>query len=218
MKKKLLAVLVILVILVIVVDRVGEYLAERYITDELETMEGFGDRPQVEIDGFPFLTQLIRNRFSEVEVTVRDIPLQENDGPEVTMDRLDAAFSDVTRTDGEITATTVRGDGLISYDDLSDYLGIEVVQGEGGTVAVADSPDITATPDVIQGPAGFERVVAFDEPVSADGGAVPAEVTRAFAMTIPGVGFPFEVNVRDVRVAEDGLHLDVRGSDLRYGR
>ncbi|MET7701761.1 MULTISPECIES: DUF2993 domain-containing protein [unclassified Streptomyces] len=116
-------------------DRWALLYAERKAADRLQGELDLSAAPEVEIGGFPFLTQLADDRLDRVKVTV----------PDVAADRVTLARVTATATDVRLDAdgpTTVRGaripelhgEVLLSFADLNRELGASQVTftGHGG--------------------------------------------------------------------------------------
>ncbi|MFE7766325.1 DUF2993 domain-containing protein [Streptomyces sp. NPDC057438] len=132
---------------VVLADRWAVLYAEHRAADALEDRLDLAAAPEVEIGGFPFLTQLVDKRLDSVRVTV----------PDVAADRVSLAKVSATAHDVRLDAeglTSVRGarvprldgDVLLSFADLNRELGASQVTftGEGrdrvrarGTLPVA---------------------------------------------------------------------------------
>lgn len=116
-------------------DRWALLYAERKAADKLQGELDLSAAPEVEIGGFPFLTQLADDRLDRVKVTV----------PDVAADRVTLAKVTATATDVRLDAdgpTAVRGaripelngEVLLSFADLNRELGASQVTftGHGG--------------------------------------------------------------------------------------
>ncbi|GAP49061.1 DUF2993 domain-containing protein [Streptomyces azureus] len=139
--------LVVLAAFVALADRWALLYAEHRAADTLKDRLDLAAAPEVEIGGFPFLTQLADKRLESVKVTV----------PDVAADRVSLARVSATAHDIRLDAdglTSVRGahiprfdgDVLLSFEDLNRELGASQVTftGEGrdrvrarGTLPVA---------------------------------------------------------------------------------
>ncbi|MER7404139.1 DUF2993 domain-containing protein [Streptomyces sp. NPDC000070] len=139
--------LVVLTAFVALADRWAVLYAEHRAADTLKDRLDLAAAPEVEIGGFPFLTQLADKRLDSVKVTV----------PDVAADRVSLAKVSATAHDIRLNAdglTSVRGahvprfdgDVLLSFEDLNRELGASQVRftGEGrdrvrarGTLPVA---------------------------------------------------------------------------------
>src|ERR671930_802776 len=61
--------------LLVVIDRVGDYVAERIAADTIKSAQHLPSRPDVDIAGFPFLNQLITGKYDKITVTADDVPV-----------------------------------------------------------------------------------------------------------------------------------------------
>ncbi|MEU9311924.1 DUF2993 domain-containing protein [Streptomyces sp. NPDC048256] len=124
--------LVVLAAFVTLADRWALLYAERKAADTLKDQLDLAAAPEVEIGGFPFLTQLADKRLDSVRVTV----------PDVSADRVSLAKVSATAHDIRLDAdglTSVRGahvprldgDVLLSFADLNRELGASQVMFTG---------------------------------------------------------------------------------------
>ncbi|WP_326573487.1 DUF2993 domain-containing protein [Streptomyces sp. NBC_00481] len=124
--------LVVLASFVALGDRWALLYAEHEAADTLEDRLDLAAAPEVEIGGFPFLTQLAGKRLDSVRVTV----------PDVAADRVSLAKVSATAHDIRLDAdglTSVRGarvprldgDVLLSFADLNRELGASQVTFTG---------------------------------------------------------------------------------------
>ncbi|WP_406444113.1 DUF2993 domain-containing protein [Streptomyces sp. NBC_01613] len=124
---------VVLAAFLTLADRWALLYAEHRAASALEDRLKLNAAPEVEIDGFPFLTQLADGRLHSVKVTV----------PDVAADRVSLAKVTATAHDVRLNApdgpTSVRGAGiprldgdvLLSFDDLNRELGASQVTFTG---------------------------------------------------------------------------------------
>ncbi|MFJ6902805.1 LmeA family phospholipid-binding protein [Streptomyces griseoluteus] len=126
-------------------DRFALLFAERETEDQLQKSLRLEAAPQVEIDGFPFLTQVLDKRIGTAHVTVPDVAADR-----VSLARVHATAHDV-RLDGELpshlrggTIRSVDGDALLSFEDLDRELGASQVRfsklGPGAIKAEGEVP------------------------------------------------------------------------------
>ena len=78
--KALLVVVLLLVGLAVVADRVALGVAEDRVATELVQEGGLQGRPEVEIAGFPFLTQAIGGRYDDVHISLTAEQLGQPEG------------------------------------------------------------------------------------------------------------------------------------------
>ncbi|MFI1927769.1 DUF2993 domain-containing protein [Streptomyces sp. NPDC020377] len=124
--------LVVLAAFVTLADRWALLYAEHKAADTLKDQLDLAAAPEVDIGGFPFLTQLADKRLDSVRVTV----------PDVSADRVSLAKVSATAHDIRLDAdglTSVRGahvprldgDVLLSFADLNRELGASQVMFTG---------------------------------------------------------------------------------------
>ena len=58
--------LVVIAVLAVGADRAGDYLAERAVAAQVRDSQDLRHTPDVDVTGFPFLTQLARQHFDRV--------------------------------------------------------------------------------------------------------------------------------------------------------
>ena len=221
--KKLLVTLLVLAVLVVGLDRGGDFVAERLTAGELQDSQGLAERPDVDIDGIPFLDQVARSRYDRVEVRADDVPL--TDDGDIVVSRLEVTLDDVTtsRDFSTIEVARARADGVIGFGSLGRALGVDLAYGGDGGVEISKSfevlgqevsPGATVEPEVVDGALGFGTPALNG--VADVGGAVADALSDTFDLTVPMDGLPFDVDLDDVSVERDGLHLLLSGKNLRY--
>jgi hypothetical protein len=113
-------------------DRWALLYAEHEAAEKLKDTMHLSAAPEVEIEGFPFLTQVLDQRVDKVKVTV----------PDVAADRISLAQVSATGTDVKITGDgptdikgalirEMHGEVLLSFDDLNRELGASQVTFTG---------------------------------------------------------------------------------------
>ncbi|MFG2653186.1 DUF2993 domain-containing protein [Streptomyces sp. NPDC048436] len=113
-------------------DRWALLYAEHEAAEKLKDSMHLSAAPEVEIEGFPFLTQVLDKRVDKVKVTV----------PDVAADRISLAQVSATGTDVKITGDgptdikgaligEMHGEVLLSFDDLNRELGASQVTFTG---------------------------------------------------------------------------------------
>lgn len=141
------AVVVILALLV-ALDFAAKAAAERIIASKIQ-QRGLQHRPDVTIDGFPFLTQVAAKDFRQISLTAVD----QTEGP-VTITRISATGRDITIGSYSFNSGTIgslSGTALISFGSLSATLVREVgplgslLRGAGLQLSAAGPDEIRAT-------------------------------------------------------------------------
>jgi hypothetical protein len=216
--RKLAVVLVVLIALGLLVDRGAEHVAEGVIAQKVQDAEGVSEA-DVEIIGFPFLTQAVGGKFEAINVSMPAVDAETRGGGDVRVERLDMTFRDVATSEGfsQATAGSVRGSGFIPYDEF-DGLGTVRV-GYGGTtpdgqgyleLSLGGRLTVNVVPSMLDdqtlgftGTAGSTRIDALPE----------ALATFAVDQYTLG-GLPSGLIIDEIAATPDGLEVTVTGSDV----
>jgi hypothetical protein len=176
--------LIIVVAVLAVLDRFGASYAERVIGDkvaeQVANQKATSDKPDVTIEGVPFLTQVARGRYQEIKIELRNFSGPAGNGKTIKMPLLDIRANDVRaplntlRTgNGDIVATSVTGAGTVDYPTVEALVGKQGVKlGEkdgklavtapveilNQTVTVSGTADVTVKGNVVS--MRFDRVTA----------------------------------------------------------
>jgi len=217
-RKVLILIIALLVIvgLLFGLDRAAAAYTANRIATTLQN-EGFPVRPNVSVEGFPFLTQLISRHLQGVEVTAPRYPIGS-----VTAS-IHVHAQDITLDSGYQSGTIaqVTGTGLVPFASLARMPGLAAVpglliSGDGphmvklsanlGVFAASAIARVTQT-------AGNELSLRI---VSSSG--VPAALLapiRDLILRIPAL--PLGLTVQSVRVSPRGVVIGVAGSDVKFG-
>ena len=217
-RKVLILIIALLVIvgLLIGLDRAAAAYTANRIATTLQN-QGFAVRPNVSVEGFPFLTQLISRHLQGVEVTAPRYPIGS-----VTAS-IHVHAQDITLDSGYQSGTIaqVTGTGLVPFASLARMPGLAAVpglliSGDGphmvklsanlGVFAASAIARVTQT-------AGNELSLRI---VSSSG--VPAALLapiRDLILRIPAL--PLGLTVQSVRVSPRGVVIGVAGSDVKFG-
>lgn len=113
-------------------DRWALLYAEHEAADKLKDQLNLSAAPEVDIEGFPFLTQVLDKRVDKVKVTVPDVAADR-----VSLAKVSATATDVTiNGDGPTSIKgadigAMNGEVLLSFDDLNRELGASQVTFTG---------------------------------------------------------------------------------------
>ena len=220
-----------LLVLLVAADRVGAAVAERALADELQRSGGFTSRPEVDVRGVPFLTQVLDGRYDRVDVVARDVDVGEVAGTPVQVSRLSATVRGARvpledAVSGTVTSVPVdRVDArvLLPFSVLqrSTDVGDLTVAPEGDRLRLRGSvevfgQDFTGTAlsrlTVEDG-----TVVVTAESVDVGNDLANDLVGRAledrFDVRVPLRGLPYGLQVDAVSVQPDGLAVTARATD-----
>jgi hypothetical protein len=222
----LLILLVVLAVLVVAADRVGLLVAERQIASRVQSSQDLERRPSVEIEGFPFLTQVLANHYPTVRLTAQDFPVGSSDR-RVRLADLDARLHDVRAVDNfsEATAQTAEGTALLSYQELSRAFGVTLGYAGGGRVQASSSVDvlgrtITGTASAEVGVAGGDELTFSELRVGVPQGgiSVPEQLTDQFSSIFQKKlslrGLPFHLQIQRLVATADGVRISATARDL----
>jgi hypothetical protein len=223
--RALLVVLVLLVGLTLVTDRVAVGFVEDRVARELAEAGRLGGSPDVQITGFPFLTQAVTGRYEEVRISLTAAEL---DQPEGT--RADVALHGVrlplsTVLSGSVTEVHVEridGAATLAYELLAAELGGDTtLRREGNGLR------ITRTVEML----GYTLPLTATGTVAIKGDQLMVEVERASGAGVDVPGFlagkasdlldlrydvpalPFGLQLTSVRPGEDGVVVRVEATD-----
>ncbi|MFB7907964.1 DUF2993 domain-containing protein [Kitasatospora sp. NPDC056076] len=115
--------LVVLSGLLVGADRIAVGVAEDEAADQLVKNGRMSQRPDVTIEGFPFLTQVVSKKLDDVRISSDGLTVR-NNGQQVALHSFKAKLSGVEVSDSLNSATvdSGAGSGVISYQDLAQLL------------------------------------------------------------------------------------------------
>src|SRR5690349_14784279 len=134
----LLVVVVILGGLFVLADRLAVNFAEGEVADKLKANEGLATTPDVNIKGFPFLTQVAGGSLDDVEVGIKDYDAATGTtGKTIRIDDLKADMKGVSFSGdySSATASSATGTATISYAELLKTAKSEPTQVAPGITA-----------------------------------------------------------------------------------
>ncbi|WP_438486538.1 LmeA family phospholipid-binding protein [Streptomyces sp. S186] len=126
-------------------DRFAVLYAQNKAEDQVKTALHLHARPEVDIHGFPFLTQVFDKRLDQVDVVIPDVAADR-----VSLAKVEATARDI-RLDGDLptaikgaTIGQMHGSVLLAFDDMNRELGASQVKfsemGQDGVRAVGELP------------------------------------------------------------------------------
>ncbi|MGY1680778.1 LmeA family phospholipid-binding protein [Geodermatophilus sp. SYSU D01176] len=223
--RALLVVLLLLGGLVFAADRVGEEIAEDQVARVVAQRGGLAGAPDLEIGGFPFLTQAVGGRYEDVRVSLTgaDLGQPEGTGVDVSLRGVEVALSDVlSGSVQQVPVERVDGTATLSYALLAAQLG-------PGTTVTRDGAGLRVQRTVEV--AGVSVPLAATGTVSLDGDTVLVDVEDASGAGVDVPDFlvdrvsdaldvryvipslPFGLQVTGVTPADDGLRVAVGATD-----
>ncbi|HYN92361.1 MAG TPA: DUF2993 domain-containing protein [Pilimelia sp.] len=240
----LIALIVLLVVvgaLVVVADRVGAGMAERRIAQEVQqeltARQVSSSTPEVTVGGFPFLTQVLAEKYESISILLRDVTTP----PEISgvrLPRLDIEARDVRAPldtlrggAGDIVAGTVDGTATIGYASVVKLIKQPDLRlAERGGKLIASLPiDLLGQRFTLTGEALVEAVqgklrVRFrdltaeglpDQPAVRDSLNGVAE-QMSIDLALPAL--PFGLAIGEVRALPEGLAVSARARNVPLNR
>jgi hypothetical protein len=229
--------------LFVIADRVAVHLAEGKVADKLRSTENLTATPDVNIKGFPFLTQVAGGSLDDVEVGIKDYQAATGKpGQTLRIDDLQADMKGVEFSGdySSATAATATGTARIAYDEL-----LKTAKAEPTDVGFGVKAEVVGLSD---GGNGKLKVAVRVKGTVA--GAVPVDRTvsvlssvtvvnnrlRVHADSLPAISglalaenrvrtitdfqqaidqLPGGIKLDRVQAAPDGVKIDVKGSDVK---
>lgn len=229
--------------LFVAADRIAVHYAEGQAADQVKKEEGLSRKPEVDVRGFPFLTQLAAGKLDDVGIRMEDYEADTGasagEGPEhVMIKRIDAGLSGVEFSGDYASAHAERLSGtvLVAYAELlkaAHAEPLEIAPGISARVASLSDGGKGRVKLTVEGtvlgrklPKALEVLCA----VSVQGG--DRITVRADALPDLGVpiaekalrgltdfqqeitGLPAGIDLKSVRAASDGVRIAVTGSNV----
>lgn len=223
--------LVVLVVIVAVLlgigllaDRAVERWAEGYVADQLTEQAGLAGTPDVDVRGFPFLTQALEGRYDDVRISLTADELgQQGTTADVRLTGVHLPLSTVLSGDvQEVPVDRIEGTATLSYDLLSDQLGGDsTLRPEGNGLRVTKTVELL----------GYTLPLTATGTVTLDGDELVVDVERASGAGVDVPGFlvdrasdlldlryavpplPFGLQLTSVTPAPDGVVVEVEATD-----
>jgi len=204
---------------VLVADRGGQFVVERIVANEVQKALSSPDTPSVDINGFPFLPQLISQKFDDVEVEVR-----EADAGQLEVQRISAVLKGVEQARGGARVESISGSGRISYA-AATRAARNFTISYGGRKSVKISGQVriggqTRTASATGRPRidGNELVIR-PERVSVDGTAAPVaglipDIRYALREIPRGLTIRLDPNQAGIDFSFDGENLTLSSADI----
>jgi hypothetical protein len=223
--RALVVVLVLLLGLAVLADRVAHGMAEDRVAAELVEKGGLQGSPEVEIAGFPFLTQALGGRYDDVRISATAEELGQPAGTraDIALHGVEVPLSSVlSGSVGEVPVERIDGTATLSYELLSAQLGGDTTLHREG-----DGLRITKTVELL----GQEIPLTATGTVTLDGNDLVVDVANATGagVDIPDLlvdrvadlldlryavpALPFGLTLTSVTPADEGVDVTVEATD-----
>ena len=208
-------------LLAVGLDCAARVFAESQTADAFQRATGASTSPHVRIGGTPVLTQMARGTLDRVDISAKQIPAGA-DSP-VPISDLNVHMTKVKKGSdangahaGSATATA-----FVSYQDLSDALGIEVKAGSApghiaATVMVPMIGELTVNAQVVKG--GPASIAFKDVSVASDQLPESARdlISGIFDRDIPLDNIPKGLTLDRISTGSTGLSVELSGHDVTF--
>ncbi|GLW33887.1 LmeA family phospholipid-binding protein [Actinoplanes regularis] len=241
----LLIVVVVLLLLLlgglVVADSFGKSFAEGIIGDkvaeQVRAQKASSDTPEVTIEGFPFMTQVLNGEYQEIRIQLPHLTAPIDGDRKAALELLDihaktvrAPLDALRSGQGDITVQNVTATGTIDYPQLIKLIGQKGVQlsakdgklvGSARMTALGQRLDLSGTAKLTVVNGGirvrFAEVKAANLPnVPFIQNAVDAYAAK-MALDLPAPKLPLKLKVQAVAPEADGLKVTFGASDVSLG-
>lgn len=241
----ILIVTVILGGLFVIADRVAVGFAENKAADRIKSTEGLASTPDVSIEGFPFLTQVVGGELDDVKIGIKDYEASTGGAGSaggagtLRIDDLNAEMHGVAFNGdySSATANSATGSASIGYAELLKTAKSQPTQvGPGVTARVVGLSDggngkikvaVAATVFGAKLPEPvyvLSSVAVENDKVKVHADALPklggAEIAEGRIRQITDFQqavdqLPGGIKLDKVQAAENGVEISVKGSDVK---
>jgi hypothetical protein len=232
--RRILIVLVVLGVLLVVADRVGAWVAQRVVAEQVENElvdnQVESEPPEVTVDRAPFLTQVMAGEYESVTLRLRNVGTDNVRLPQVelTATGVTASAGSLISREGSIVADRVDGTATIGYASvvaLTELEGLELGAAEGGQLRVRLPTDLLNQPVVLVGTADLAVAdgavqlsvgqLEVEEPPLPPGAESQVEVLiEQMSVTVQLPELPYGLNIDDVAAEPSGLVVQVSAVDV----
>ncbi|HEY2130786.1 MAG TPA: DUF2993 domain-containing protein [Streptosporangiaceae bacterium] len=204
--------LVVLAVLFVIADRVAVRYAENQFASQVQSQGGLSNKPTVNIEGFPFLTQLAARKFNEVQLSAAT----EKAGP-VVIENLHATMRNMQLINGFSSARvgSLNGTGLITFGSLAKAANVP-----GLKISALDNTEAKVTIDLgfISGSGVAKVTKAGPNKINiavVNAGGIPLSALGGLNnMTITIPGLPMGLNVKSVTMSQQGILVHIIGKNV----
>lgn len=216
---------VVLAALAVAGDRAAAVWTEKRTADAFQRAQGLKSAPHVEVHGFPVLTQLAGGTLHRVDIKASDIPAG-RDGGRLPITTLNVELDRLRRSSdaSEAHAASARATAFVSYQDLSDALGIEVGYSQDSTESEPRVAATTSLPLLGRATASARVEVAGDHSLAFRSVKVGDGLPKAMRAIVTGMlerelqldGIPDGLALRSITTTPDGLTATLSGKDVTF--
>jgi hypothetical protein len=217
-------VLIILIALLVAADFAARAFAENKAASEIQ-QQGFPKKPSVDIEGFPFLTQVAAKDFKDIQISSSNVI----EGP------LDIASIDATLRNVHIngafsggTIDSLNGTATITFAALSNAMTAQAgplgqLANTALTLSAAGPDEVKATLNavVLTGTATWRVTRTGDNSINiqlVSTGGLPSSLlspVKDIKLNLPKL--PLGLQIQSITVSSSGLTGTLTGQDVSFG-
>lgn len=218
--------LVVIVVVLVAIDSAARAAAENVMANKIE-QQGLQHKPDVTIDGFPFLTQVASRDFGQVNLTAAD----QTEGP-VTITSIKATGRDIKLNSYAFSSGTIgslSGTALISFSSLGNTLTQQVgplgslLNGAGLSLTAAGPHEVRASLNVlvVSGSATWRVSRLSGNRLSvrlvSSSGLTSSLLSSIQDITLQLPKLPLGLTIDSVQVSPAGVVGRVSGANVPFG-
>lgn len=218
--------IVVVIAVLVGLDFGARAVAESVLATKIE-QQGLSSKPDVAIDGFPFLTQVASKDFRRVTITATNVSAKS-----VTITTINAAATDIRLNSYAFSSGTIgslSGTALISFASLASTLTSQfgalgsVLNGAGLQLSDAGPQEVRATVNLVvtSGSATWRVTRASGDSLNISlvaSSGLPAQLLSSIQnLTVQLPKLPLGLTVGNVSVTQSGVVGTVSGRDVPFG-
>jgi LmeA-like phospholipid-binding len=227
-RRFLIVVLIFVIGVLVLLDRLGSYVAADLLAGKVQHAEHLAARPQVSINGFPFVTQALSGRYRDIEVVAENLTVN---GVPVTT--LTVHLHGVHLLLGQVVHNSVNlvpvdrvaGTAFLTFTQLDTYLShhhpagqvLAVRRGPNGTLLVVDRSRVHGKPVLLRGvgtPSVSGNVIGIAVTgLTETSTGTPASV-RVPRISLSLTGLAFRLQLQSVSVSATGITTTGTAEDV----
>ena len=230
----LIPLVIVLVVAVLLVG--GLAITDRYVRSRVESQSatqlqselGTPQRPQVNIEGSPFLTQVAAGSINRIHLVADEVGRTTESA--VVIGHVDLYLTDVVSSDRFATMTVSHAEGtaLLDYAEVQSLGSVPLIYIGGGRFQVDTTTTVFGQQVRAKVTGGLElnstdQTVTLTDPTVQVGDVTLPQVAadaliKAVVKPIPISGVPFGLRLTSIDAQEDGLHAGVVGDNIPVTR
>jgi hypothetical protein len=217
-------VVIVLIALLVAADFAARAFAENKAASEIQ-QQGFPKKPNVDIEGFPFLTQVASKDFKDIQISSSNV----TEGP------LDIASIDATLKNVHIngafsggTIDSLNGTATITFTALSNAMTSQAgplgqLANSALTLSAAGPDEVKATLNVLvlSGTAVWRVTRTGDNAINiqliSTGGLPSSLLSPIKNITLQLPKLPLGLKIQSISVNSSGLTGTLTGQDVSFG-